>query len=297
MMKKKARYIVLVLFLISFVLALYEDLIYTAEGKNNFIDLHESECKYLGRSFCANGANGNVSIKEDPISNMEILKIINGKILFIEYVYGNDWGFVTVYPSEQSEEWVPFGWVRMDQLLVQYDCVAFEEEHFDEFYPYNGDYSEIKNSKSVVAWQWPGSGIPYWTIEDWNWNTARFSVCLAYKDEQNREWGFVPCLGGGRNIWVCLSEPQNVDIPAFNPAPSPTAWQPKTSNSAYTVYTKFKRSTGEGKRHLPTSILILAVIIAIITGYMLKMDLFYPNTKRDRKDLPNSKMLVGSQRE
>ncbi|MCL1809419.1 MAG: hypothetical protein FWG42_06630 [Clostridiales bacterium] len=296
-MKKKTRVMVLVLLLISIGFLFYEYNVDTAENKNNFIELNESACKYLGRSFYANGVNGYVSIIKAPDYNSEILKIMNSKTLFIEYVYENDWGFVTAYPSEQSEEWVPFGWVKMDQLLVQYDCVAFEDEHLDEFYPYNGDYSEIKNSKSVVTWQWPGSGIPHWIIDDWDWNIARFSVCHAYNDEQNREWGFIPCLGGGRNIWVCLSEPQNADIPAFNPAPSPTAWQPKTANSAYTVYTKFKRSTGEGKRHLPTSVFIIAVIIEIITSYVLGMDLFYPNTKRDGKDLPNSKFLVGSQRE
>jgi hypothetical protein len=63
-----------------------------------------------------------------------------------------------------------------------------------------------------------------------NLNTANFWVSLAYEDAQGREWGFVPYLYGSRNIWVCLDEPLNSDIPAFTPTPAPGPWVPDTEH-------------------------------------------------------------------
>jgi len=133
-------------------------------------------------------------------------------------LYGGEfWGFTYEFS----------GWIKLDQMLVMYDYVAFEEDHRDEFYPYDGDFTQIKEARSAIAWAWPGSDAHIWTYEDLE--TENFRVSYAYKDNEGREWGFVTYLYGGRNIWVCLSDPLNRDIPAFNPAPEPMPWVAETN--------------------------------------------------------------------
>src|SRR5215469_2087459 len=53
----------------------------------------------------------------------------------------------------------------------------------------------------------------------------------TYKDSEGREWGkvgYYADVGGGSYVsgWVCLGDPGNSDIPAFNPAPKPKKWSP-----------------------------------------------------------------------
>ena len=111
-------------------------------------------------------------------------------------------------------------------MLVLYDYIAFEEDHFDELYQYSGDYAEIKETRSAIAWPWPGADAPLWTFEDLDMGSFRASY--AYKDDEGREWGFVAYYYGSRNVWICLSDPLNQDMPVLNPAPSPGVWEPET---------------------------------------------------------------------
>ena len=209
-----------VCFLLASPLVAYADLI--AEPENDFYERNASQIIYLGRSFAASGEDGSVAVKQRPGSGGNTAKLQNGEVVYIQYscLYNGDyWGF-TFKPS---------GWVKLDQMLVLYDYVAFEEEHLDEFYSYGGDYAGIKETRAALAWQWPGSEAPLWTITDLD--TENFRVSHAWTDEQGREWGFVAYLYGSRDIWFCLSEPLNRDIPVFNPAPAPEPWVSDTEHS------------------------------------------------------------------
>jgi len=184
--------------------------------RNDFFQEHYDQLVLLGRSFVVNGTGGSVPVKDEPEAKSDITRLENGEVVYIEYscLYGEEyWGLIDTYRFS--------GWVALSQLLVNYDYVAFGEEHPGELYTYTGSYDEIKKAGAVIAWPWPGADAPLWTIE--NLNTANFWVSLAYEDAQGREWGFVPYLYGSRNIWVCLDEPLNSDIPAFNPTHGPGA--------------------------------------------------------------------------
>jgi len=215
------------------------------EPDNDFYNQHRSQCVYLGRSFYANGADGFIPVKKDPGSKSEMGTIQNGEVTYIECscLYGGDyWGFTFGHS----------GWIQMDQLLVLYDYVAFEEEHLGELYPYSGDYDEIKKNASAIAWPWPGSETLLWTFEDLD--TTNFWVSHAYTDGQGREWGFVTYLYGSRNIWICLSDPLNRDIPVFNPTPKPMPWVSETAH------------TDIGKTETPFLAVVIILVAALASG-------------------------------
>ena len=205
----------------------------SALPENDFFHRHRDDCVYLGRSFRVNGADGFVSAKKEPGSKTEIAVFENGKALYLEYscLYkGEFWGLASfLNPDETAKEYLLYGWVRISELLVFYDYVAFEEEFFAGFYQYGGDYEEIKKAGQMIAWTWPGSGIKLWTIL--NITAIDFRVSRAYTDAAGNEWGFIAHIYDSDNIWVCLSDPVNTDLPALKPPPEPQAWESETGHT------------------------------------------------------------------
>jgi len=72
-------------------------------------------------------------------------------------------------------------------------------------------------------WSWPGSGKKSGTFDvsgffgadETNMNIGD----TVYIDKDGREWSYMSYFYGYRDIWVCISDPSNTDIPAFNLAP------------------------------------------------------------------------------
>ncbi|MDR2854536.1 MAG: hypothetical protein LBV40_00015 [Methanomicrobiales archaeon] len=172
--------------------------------------------------------------------------------------------------------------MKLEEMLVLYDYVAFAEEHLNEFYPYNGDYTEIKETRSAIAWPWPGAGELLWTVEDLD--TTHFYVTYAYKDEQGREWGFVPYLYGSRNIWVCLSDPQNRDLPAFNPAPEPDVWVSET------VHVDIKHYASENE--FSVVIVIIGLVTVLVAGTAVLIRVFWKPNKTNLEEKMINRLLI-----
>ena len=230
----------------------YADVVLTdsrAELENDFFSKYSSQIIYLGRSFVANSETGSVGVKTEPESKKDIAGIENGEVVFVQYscLYGGGfWGFTFDYS----------GWIKLDQMLVLYDYVAFAEEHQEEFYSYTGDYNEIEEARSVVVWPWPGADAPLWTLEDLDMKS--FLVFHAFKDEEGREWGFIQYLFINRNIWVCLSDPNSRDLPVFNPAPPPYVWVSETDHVDIKQYLK--------EKELPVLIAAIILVAAVVAG-------------------------------
>jgi len=240
------------------------------EHKNDFYVRHVGQIIYLGRNFTPNSEVESVLVKKEPGSEIEIARLHNGTVTYMQYscLYDGDfWGFT----SEHS------GWVKLDQMLVLYDYVAFEEDHLDKFYAYSGDYSKIKETRSAIAWPWPGADAYLWTYEDLD--TENFRVSHAYKDEEGREWGFVTHLYGSRTIWVCLSDPLNHDIPAFNPAPEPDVWVSETA------HVDIKRSAP--KNEFSILVVIMILVIALVGGTAVLIRVFWKPNKNKQEDKGN----------
>jgi len=216
-----------------------------------FYKQHQNRIVYLGRSFSANGEDGSVLVKREPGSRNNIATLQNGTVAYMQYscLYDGDfWGFTLEYS----------GWVKLSEMLVLYDYVAFEEEYFDDLYIYSGDYAVINETRSALAWPWPGASAPLWTIEDLN--TDNFRVAYAYTDNDGRVWGFVTYLYGSRNVWFCLSDPLNRDIPAFNPAPAPSIWESETA------HVDIRQYINEQKSETSILVVIIALVVALVGG-------------------------------
>ena len=255
--------ILTVCFFLMPALVAYADLV--VEPENDFFKRYGNECVYLGRNFYAIGENGTAPMKKAPNSNENVAYIASAETIYVEYscyYEGEYWGLTSFYPDNGWQKL--YGWVKLSEFYVLYDYVAFEEDYLNDFYTYKGDYAEIKKTRAAVAWPWPGADSPLWTIEDLD--TTNFWVLHAYEDEQGREWGFVTYLYGSPNVWFCLSDPLNKDIPAFNPAPKPMTWESETAHNDVR------------KSENPALWIIIILVAALVVGTIVLIKVFWkPN--------------------
>ena len=251
---------------------------------NDFYERYKSQCIYLGRSFTVNSADGFVSVQKEPGSPEEMTTLENGEIIYVEYscfFNGDFWGITSFLNSDKNSDlWRLSGWVKMDQLLVLYDYVAFEEDHPGEFYIYDGDYEAIRETGAMIAWAWPGSGTVLWTVEDVD--TENFYVLHAYMDEEGREWGFVTYFYGSRDIWVCLSDPLNRDIPAFNPDPGSGPWESETVHTEILETENWQAETAP-EDEFPLPVLIIILVALLVIGTVVLIWVFWKPNKGGSK--------------
>jgi hypothetical protein len=263
MIKRSFMFILLALSIVlMYPLAAQADII--LEPRNDFYGQHSSECIYLGRSYYANGPGGSVSVKEAPGMKKEVAVIENSEKILIQYTYnhsGQDWGTVFLGGWDNGNQ---DGWIPMEQLLLVYDFMSFDEEHQDEYYPYSGDYEELFAPGDMVLWAWPGSGVVEWILEE-EWRDAELDRNFlkdsrAYKDSAGREWVYTGYMYGARNTWACLSDPFSTDITAFNPQPPPPElWQPGDAG------------THPSGLSLPVLIIILVAVLVAGTAVLIRV--------------------------
>ena len=128
------------------------------------------------------------------------------------------------------------------------------------------------------------------------------SIAYAYRDQQGRIWGFTYMSYSHRSYpspyidnrpyyvnrsltgWVCLSDPSNGDIPAFNPAPLPTKWRPDSSadwSVEATVWPPANPSEFEiASSNAPNIPLIIILAAAFFAGTAAVVWLFLKRGKR-----------------
>ncbi len=183
------------------------------EGGNKFYDKHIEELILCNRSFSANKS----SLLTKP-GGSEIEEIPEGRILFVKRYYTDRkdavWGYVD-YPA--------VGWVAMDDLALIYDEVAFRESHSEEI----SDAGESLPAGLKYIWSYPGSG----TIIGSDNSTPDYDeapgLALKYIDQEGRVWASLDTEG-----WICLSAPDDENIPAANyPPASITYYKPPAEPS------------------------------------------------------------------
>ena len=241
-MKKRFLSRLVVIFAIIFLLTLPSIANADVVHGNDFYYKNMDKTKNIGsRRFIINSPAGYVIPKEEPGSEKGIPSVMgyydsggkegdidgpedvvfvfkNGEIFTITATYllnGEYWG--VMLPSHRYQ---PAGWVLMDDLLMIYDRPYFEAENKDNFYKYTGSYDAVLSAKKLVEWQWPGSDREKRIVEDDIPNYA--DVLYAYKDREGREWGKTSYT----EWWICLSDPENSEIPAFYPARKLAKWAP-----------------------------------------------------------------------
>lgn len=181
------------------------DVIWTPN--DDFFEKHYEECEQLGRSYTANGEDGYVELKKDPLSKETVENAMNGEEFFVSFTYtdkrGIVWGVVEYDDST--------GWIRMEELLIIYDNISFMEEYKDEIKAYQGEADDIElGEEPVQFYKYPGSGTSISAIEIKE-DKPEFSY--TYEDPEGRLWGYVAYHFANRG-WICLSDPTNAMIPA-----------------------------------------------------------------------------------
>jgi hypothetical protein len=246
------------------------------EPKNNFWEQHREQMVHLERGFTVLADAGSVAVHKAPNVKNAVKNLNNGQTFIVDYACLYDgvyWGYSLGHD----------GWVEMTQLRLLYDYPDFDAEHQGEFYPYDGGFAALEETGEALAWRWPGADQPTWTLslDPENLTSSMFS--WAYRDADDRQWGFLTYYYGYRNVWICISDPMNPDIPTFNPAPAPTIWTPET------YYTNIEPTST-----IPTSTIVIIVVVLVVvaaaTGLILVA--WKPKRARSKADNPPSEIEI-----
>lgn len=173
------------------------------EPQDSFYNQHRDECRYIDRSYYADGPDGSVTVYRNPENAAVVEKLDNGTEVWISYIYtGKDgiaWGFCEHYGEDH---WT--GWMPMDYLLLKYDSIAFQEEFAARIIDASGEVPTYGENR-VHFWGYPGS--------DTLWAAMVIDECYqpqymqTFTDDAGRKWGYVNYYMGIRDVWVCLDDP------------------------------------------------------------------------------------------
>lgn len=171
------------------------------EPPNSFYDQHRKECTYLNRAATASvdtvfwSAPDSLFRKDGPDA---------GETVYISAVYTDDdgiqWGLA---PGKNQ-------WILMADLLLPYTSDEFMADHEAEIY--EGTPFSIPAGTEIIPWSYPESGNAVG-------EALRFSDPLElttfYDDLDGRQWGYTYYYdyGSRDDIWVCLSDMNNTEIP------------------------------------------------------------------------------------
>lgn len=178
---------------------------------------HHDDLEILYRQYTTNSEQGYVSIWERPLSRHQRENVPNGELLTGRWHYTDTAGAVWFAASGETYEDIR-GWVRAADCVPVPDHISFVETYGDQFTPYNSAYDQVlKGIETVVVWAFPGSGVVLFTESSDSWSLEHRSPLEIFEnswtDGAGRVWGSIPSLRGYRNVWVCLSDPANPDLP------------------------------------------------------------------------------------
>ena len=98
--------------------------------------------------------------------------------------------------------------------------------------------------------------------------------------------GLIPYFYASRDLWVCLSDPSNQDIPAFNSAPEPVLWPAADPNgnqiAVSTTDPALSPSPTDpltlpdtGKPWLSTPLLIIILVVVLVVATVVLIQIFW----------------------
>lgn len=217
-MKKRLPAVLLALALaLGLCVGTFADIAY--EPADNYYESHRDQCDYENRYYYTNGPEGYVQLCKSP-GGTSVTVLPNGGLYYVSYTSSRDgavWGCVEYDPDNlaSASAWNGgrSGWVRMDQMQVEYDFLRFAEDHGDAILNEEAEL-RLGAEGEALCYKYPGSGIVTGTIGNYSggdYETVSFSQ--TYTDGEGRRWGFLGYYYGHRNLWVCLSDPFN-ELPA-----------------------------------------------------------------------------------
>ena len=169
------------------------------EPENNFYERHSDECSYFDRS-CLAGAD--TYLWDAPNLTTEGGKLQKGDSIYISFVYtdndGLEWGL-----AETQDKWI-----LMADLYLEYGSPEFMEEYSSVIYE---DEPYLLSGGTVfVSWSYPESGV---IDRDDASVMDDYEITTFYKDPDGRLWGYTAYMYGTRDVWICLSDMSDTNIP------------------------------------------------------------------------------------
>ena len=216
--------------------------------ENHFYEQHRNDCKYEGRGYYANGAEGFVTLWDAPKGRTVLAQYENGEKLWVYYIY-QDWGLIRRWEDGQELS----GWVPLADLSLVYDHISFAEEYAGQIRDYNGEFANYSGDISCINfYEYPGAPEIKFSHDPEpkymqnlldNLTGAaddRSAIQSVFTDEDGRLWGYVDYLYGHLEAWFCLDEPDGTDFPtrqvseaALTPAQAPVL--PAVSYTPYVL--------------------------------------------------------------
>ena len=237
------------------------------EPDDRFYKHHAGDCKYENRSWFTNGADGYVLVYGSPTGDAEAA-LPNGVLYHVYYTYQDEWGYVEYDPDDPAnrENWKNYvpGWVKLADMTADYDYRAFAAEHKDE-YAETDVQLEVSKGSTVFCYKYPGSGIVTDKIKaDWAPSEAPIFSSI-FTDPAGRDWGFLGYYCGYRNIWVCIDDPGNPELPpdenyrAVNTVPVAAAGVMESALSAAKRPTAYLYAGAAGVIVIAAAVLVVAI--------------------------------------
>lgn len=246
----------------------FADVIY--EPTDAFLQKHLGEFSRVERSYMA---RTEATVYQSPESGHVEGSLSLGQTVSVLYTYeddgGNLWGYTEVIMDGGFT-----GWVSMAYLELQYDSIAFREDHASEITDQEGTLDErFANAEAIIyCWDYPGS----------TGSTLLFAAEMdvdqlphysqVYQDGQSRNWGFVNYHFGARDFWICLDDP-GADFDALFPDGAPeTPPQETTPLPEKQIVPKIPAETIVLRVGITLAVAACVIITAVILKRMKKKD-------------------------
>lgn len=167
------------------------------EPENQFYQTHRSQCEYVGRQY---DTQSKIASWTAPNGRKDGSIPKNTRIE-ISFVYTDDQGIAwgIDLPGEN--------WVLMADVFLIYDSRQFVEDHTEEIF--SGEEKTLAAGEKAVLWSYPCSGENQGILEP----EEELTFSEFYRDSQERTWGRLGYYRGIKDRWICLSDPENEEIP------------------------------------------------------------------------------------
>ena len=167
------------------------------EPENQFYQTHSDQCEYVDRQYYTQSKIDSWTAPNGRKSG----SIPGNTRLQISHIYtdsqGIEWG---VYLEDEK-------WVLMADVYLVYDSRQFIDDHMEEIF--SGEEETLPAGEKAVLWSYPCSGENQGILEP----EEELTFSEFYKDRQERIWGNLGYYRGIRDRWICLSDPENEEIP------------------------------------------------------------------------------------
>ena len=178
------------------------DLIWEPSG-DNFYVTHRGACQHVGRSYIANGPNGELVVYKSPEDPRIVTKVPNGTTVGGSFIYQDKDGIIWAVYNDFATD--VSGWVPYDYLVLRYDYISFEEAYREEIVSETGQLDSELREQEFYKWSYPGSPESSKMRFVSESDTPKYSA--SYTDEYGRKWVYGTYFMGHKNYWICLDAP------------------------------------------------------------------------------------------